>query len=85
MASPSVRKIGWFVAGDLALILFLFAFGLALDALKIPAEGHLFLTGVFGPHGLIASTVLPLAIYLLVPAIVIWIIAWVVTTFKKTN
>jgi hypothetical protein len=83
MASRPVRKIGWFVAGDIALILFLFAFGVVLRAMKM--EGHPFLTDMLGAHGLIAGVVLPLAIYLLVPAIVIWVIAWVVATFRKPD
>ncbi len=68
------RKIGWFVAGDIALILFLFAFGLVLSAMKIPIEGHPFLTDIFGAHGLIFGVVLPVAVHLLIPAVVIWII-----------
>lgn len=85
MASRSVRKIGWFVAGDIALVLALFVFGLALDGLKIPIDAHPFLMRMLGPHGLIANILLPLAIYSLGPAIAIWIIAWVVTTSKKTK
>jgi hypothetical protein len=72
MASRSVRKIGWFVAGDVALIL-------------IPIEGHPFLADILGAHGLVFGFVLPLAVYLLVPAVVIWIIVWVVANFRKTD
>ncbi len=85
MASRSVRKIGWFVAGDIALILLLSAFGLVLDALKIPMDGHPFITDTLGPHGLVFNLVLPLAMYILVPAIAIWIVAWIVTISRKTN
>ena len=83
MASRSVRQIGWLVAADIALILFLFAFGLALSAMKIPMEGHPFLTDMLGAHGLIFGVVLPLAIYLLIPAVAIWIIAWIVSSLRK--
>jgi hypothetical protein len=85
MASRSVRKIGWLVAGDIALILILFAFGLVLSAMKIPIEGHPFLADILGAHGLIFGVVLPLAVYLLVPAVVIWIFAWVVANFRKSD
>lgn len=85
MASRAVRKIGWFVAGDIALIVCLIAFGLALRALKISREGHPFFTDIFGSHGLLFGVVLPLAIYLLIPAIVIWIIAWAVQDLRKTD
>lgn len=85
MTSRSVRKIGWFVAGDIALILILFALGLVLSEMKIPVEGHPFLADVLGAHGLIFGVVLPLAVYLLVTAVVIWIIAWVVANFRKTD
>jgi hypothetical protein len=51
MASRPVRKIGWFVAGDIALILILFAFGLVLSAMKIPIEGHPILAGISNENG----------------------------------
>lgn len=85
MASRSVRKIGWFVAGNIALILILFALGLVLSATKIPIEGHPFLAVILGGHGLVFGVVLPLAVYLLVPTILVWIIAWVVANFRKTD
>ena len=61
MASRLVRQIGWLVAADIALILLLFAFGLALSAMKIPMEGHPFLTNMLAAHGVIFGVVLPLA------------------------
>jgi hypothetical protein len=86
MASRSVRKIGWFVAGDIALILVLFAFGsVLLPAMKISRDGHPFLTDMLGEHGLLFGIVLPLAIYLLIPVTVIWFIAWIVAILRKTN
>jgi hypothetical protein len=84
-ASGSVRKIGWFLAGDVALILFLILFGLALRAIKIPIEGHPFLADMFGQHGLVFNFVLPLAVYSLVPLAIIWVIAWVVAGLRKTD
>jgi hypothetical protein len=57
--SRSVRQIGWFLAADLALILFLIVFGLLLHAVKIPVEGHPFLTDMFGQHGLFFNFLLP--------------------------
>src|SRR5258708_3718955 len=83
--SRAVRKIGWFLAGDVALILFLFVFGVLLRAMKIPVEGHPFLTTVLGQHGLVSNFVLPLAVYSLIPVAVIWVIAWVVSGFMPTN
>jgi uncharacterized membrane protein YjfL (UPF0719 family) len=85
MGSRSVRKIGWFVVGDIAVILFLFAFGLVLRVMKIPIEGHPFLAVMFGGHGLVFGLVLPLAIYLLIPVAVIWFIAWVVVALRKPD
>lgn len=76
MASQVVRTIGWVVAGDVALILFLFAAGLLLNVMKIPAHG-LFMD-MFGAHGLLFGFLLPLAVYSLIPTILIWFIAWVV-------
>jgi hypothetical protein len=81
-ALRSVRKIGWFLAGDVALILFLITFGLVLRAMKIPIEGHPFLADMFGQHGLLFNFVLPLAVYLLIPVAVIWVIAWVVAALR---
>ena len=83
--SRSVRQIGWFLAGDLALILFLILFGLVLNAIKIPVEGHPFLTDIFGQHGLFFNFLLPLAVFSLIPLSVIWVIAWVVARLRKTD
>jgi len=73
------------VGGDLAFILFLFIFGIAIRAMKIPMEEHPVLAVIFGGHGVIFGVVLPLAIYLLIPAIVIWAIAWFVSFLRETE
>jgi hypothetical protein len=83
--SRSVRQVGWFLAADLALILFLVVFGLLLHAVKIPVEGHPFLTDMFGQHGLFFNFLLPLAVLSLIPLSVIWVIAWVVARFRKAD
>ena len=73
MASPFVRKMRWFVAGDLAFILSLFALGFLLDAMKVQIKGN-FLTDMLGHDG-----------YLFVPAVVIWIIAWLISFLRNTK
>jgi hypothetical protein len=45
------RTIGWVVAGDTALILFLIVFGLLLNVMKIPAHG-LFICSVLTDYSL---------------------------------
>jgi hypothetical protein len=82
MASRYVRKIGWFLIGDLAFIACLVGLGLVLNAMKIQ-RGNNFVTDMLGPHGLVGGVVLPLAIYLIVPAVIIWIVAWAVSIFRK--
>ncbi len=82
MASTYVRKIGWFLIGDLAFIAFLFGLGFALSAMKIQ-RGNNFVTDMLGPHGLVFGVVLPLAGYLIVPAVIIWIVAWTISLFRK--
>jgi hypothetical protein len=83
MASPVyVRKIGWFLIGDLALIACLFALGLALSAMKISGENNVVMV-ILGPHGLVFGVVLPLAVYLIVPTVIIWIVAWAVSLFRR--
>jgi hypothetical protein len=62
MAPHYVRKIGWFLIGDLALIACLVGLGLALNAMKIQ-RGNNFVTDMLGPHGLVFDVVLPLAVY----------------------
>jgi hypothetical protein len=74
MASKLVRTIGWFVVGDAALILFLIAFGLLIHAMKIPAQG--FFKDTLSIHGPFFGFLLPLALYSLIPAVLIWFIAW---------
>jgi hypothetical protein len=81
MASQVVRTIGWVVAGDVALILFLFTFGLLLNVIKIPAHG-LFMD-MFGAHGLLFGFLLPLAVYSLIPTVLIWFIACVVAVLQE--
>jgi hypothetical protein len=81
--SRSVRQIGWLLAGDVALILFLFVFGVLLRAMKIPVKRHPFLADMLGQHGLVFNFLLPLAIYSLIPVAVLWLIAWTVTALRK--
>ena len=81
-ASRSVRKIGWFLAANVALVLLLFTFGLVLRAMKIPVKGHPFLADIFGQHGLLFNFVLPLAVYLLIPVAVIGVVVWVVAALR---
>ena len=80
-----MRKIGWFLVGDVALILFLFLFGLLLRAMRIPVDGHPLFTAMLGQHGVVFNFVLPLAFYSLIPIAVIWVIAWVVSRFMPKN
>ena len=82
MASRYVRKIGWFLIVDLAFIACLAGLGLALSAMKIQ-RGNNFITDMLGPHGLVFGVLLPLAVYLIVPTVIIWIVAWVVSLFRK--
>ena len=82
MASNYVRKIGWFLIGDLAFIACLAGLGLALHATSIQ-RGNNFVTDMLGPHGLAFGVVLPLAVYLIVPTVIIWIVAWAVSIFRK--
>jgi uncharacterized membrane protein YjfL (UPF0719 family) len=83
--SRFVRKIGWFLVGDVALILFLFVFGVLLRAMRIPVDRHPFLTEMLGQHGVVFNFVLPLAFYSLIPVTVIWVIAWIVSRFMPKN
>jgi hypothetical protein len=82
MASRYVRKIGCFVIGDLAFIACLITLGLALNAMKIPGR-TVFVQDMLGPHGLLFGLILPLAVYPTVPAVLIWILAWAVSMFRK--
>ena len=66
-----------------SLNLFLFAFGLLLNVMKIPAHG--LFTDMLGAHGLLFGFLLPLAVYSLIPTILIWFIAWVVVAFYKNG
>ena len=83
--SRSVRQIGWFLAADLALILFLIVFGLLLHAMKISVESHPFLTDMFGQHGLFFNFLLPFAVLALIPLSIIWVVAWVIARLRKTD
>jgi hypothetical protein len=58
------------------------AVGLAISAMKIQ-RGDNFVTDMLGPHGLVFGVVLPLAVYLIVPTVIIWIVAWAVSLFRK--
>jgi uncharacterized membrane protein YjfL (UPF0719 family) len=82
MMSPTVRKIGWFLIGDLAFIAFLFVLGRVLNTMKI-RRGSNFITDMLGPHGLVFGAVVPLAVYLLVLAAIVWIIAWATSSLRK--
>jgi hypothetical protein len=66
----------------LAFIAFLVGLGLAISAMKIQA-GNNFVTDMLGPHGLVFGVMLPLAVYLIVLTVIIWIVAWAVSLFKK--
>ena len=82
MTSRFVRKIGWFLIGDLVFIACLVGLGLALSAMKIQ-RGNNFVTDMLGPHGLVFGVVLPLAVYLIVPSVIIWIVAWTISLLRK--
>jgi hypothetical protein len=83
--SRSVRQIGWLLAANLALILFLIVFGLLLHAMKISVEGHPFLTDMFGQHGLFFNFLLPFAVLTLIPLSIIWVVAWVIARLRKPD
>jgi len=53
--------------------------------MKIPVEGHPFLTDMFGQHGLFFNFLLPFAVLTLIPLSIIWIIAWVIARLRKTD
>ena len=72
-AGSSHNRLGR--SGRLSL-LFLFAFGLLLNVMKIAPHG-LFMD-MFGAHGLLFGVLLPLAVCSLIPTILIGFIAWVV-------
>lgn len=82
MASRFVRKVGWFLIGDLVFIACLIGLGLALSAMKIQ-RGNNFATDMLGPHGLAFAVVLPLAVFLVIPTAIIWIVAWVISLLRK--
>jgi hypothetical protein len=68
------RKLGWFIAGDLAAIALIFLLGFALRALNFSGEKHPVLSEILG--GPLASVFLPLLIYLLFPATFVRVLAW---------
>jgi len=82
MSSPA-RKIGRFIVVDIVLVLALIAFGMALRLLKIPINGHELLANLFGQHGILFGMILPMLVYLLIPATAVWIIALVIAAFKE--
>ena len=63
----------------------LFTLSTALGALKISVEKNDFLTAVLGAHGIVFGLILPLAIYSLIPAVIIWGVAWVIAASREPN
>jgi hypothetical protein len=82
MMSRFVRKVGWFLIGDLVFIACLIGLGLALSAMKIQ-RGNNFATDMLGPHGLVFGVVLPLALFLVVPTAIVLVVAWLVSLLRK--
>lgn len=83
--SPLARKIGRFIIADIVLIVALIAFGMGLTLLRIPVNGHEALADLFGQHGILFGMILPVLIYLLIPAIAIWIVALVIAAFRQNR
>jgi hypothetical protein len=83
--SKFLRKLSWFILWDVALTALLFTTGLALKAMKISVNGHEVVASVLGPPGIVFGAVLPVLVYLLIPAFIIWIISWTVVSLRRAT
>ena len=75
------RFLIWYIVVAVSLA----AFGLVLGAFKFSRQQHEILTGILGPHGFVFGLVLPLMMYAFIPILVIWIVARVVSTLRKSR